>query len=137
MSEHVWLLDRCMGRHDVASALKAAGEQVQILDDHFPQTALDVEWLPVIGARGWLLITKDMKIRKRPSELEALKRARIGAFILSAKDLTGVQQGELLAGRLAQMERKADQFARPFVFTVSPSGDLSLVFGERRGGIRH
>ena len=44
-------------------ALRAAGAQVEIHDDNFPQGALDVEWLPEVGRRGWVLLPKDREIR--------------------------------------------------------------------------
>ena len=35
--------------------------------------ALDVEWLPVVGARGWLTITRDHLIQISVSELPAVR----------------------------------------------------------------
>jgi len=45
---------------------------VETHDDHFPQGALDREWLPEVGERGWVPITKDREIRYRAAEREAL-----------------------------------------------------------------
>lgn len=27
--------------------------------DHFPEDAADVEWLPEVAARGWVILSKD------------------------------------------------------------------------------
>ena len=54
--------------------------------DTFGTGTLDVDWLPEVGARGWILITKDKNIRKRETELRALKQAGVRAFVLTASN---------------------------------------------------
>ena len=46
--------------------------------DTFGTGAQDVEWLPEVGARRWVLITKDKQIRRREIELRALRQAGSG-----------------------------------------------------------
>ncbi|HCS60620.1 MAG TPA: hypothetical protein DIW46_04355 [Microbacterium sp.] len=36
-----------------------------------PLGALDLEWMPIVGARGLIAITRDRRIRTRPAELDA------------------------------------------------------------------
>ena len=48
---------------------------MQIHDDHFPQDATDIEWLREIGQRGWIVLTKDTRIRYRSHEQTALMQA--------------------------------------------------------------
>jgi PIN like domain len=33
-----------------------------------PKGILDSEWIPIVGDRGWVMITNDQRIRTRPSE---------------------------------------------------------------------
>ena len=47
----VFFVDRSLGKHIVAQALRAAGARVEVHDDHFPQDATDVEWLTCAGTR--------------------------------------------------------------------------------------
>lgn len=136
MSDLVWFLDRNLGRHDVADALRNVGAQVKIHDEHFKPDALDETWLPVVGREQWLLITRDERIRWRPAERLALETAQVGAFVVTAHKLTGAELGELLASALPAMTRKAHQLARPFIVTVSVGRVLKVITGERRGGVR-
>ncbi|MDB9314899.1 hypothetical protein PN462_17425 [Spirulina sp. CS-785/01] len=47
-----FFIDRCLGKHPILETLRATGITVEIHDDHFPQNAQDVEWIPEIGRRG-------------------------------------------------------------------------------------
>lgn len=55
-------LDYQLGRYTVADKLRAAGARVEAHIDHFPQAAPDTEWIPEVGRRGWVLITRDKNI---------------------------------------------------------------------------
>jgi len=55
--------DRALGNKLAAQALREAGVEVHLHGEHFPQDAKDHEWLPEVGKRGWVLLTKDSKIR--------------------------------------------------------------------------
>jgi hypothetical protein len=48
---------------------------VEVHDDHFAPDAPDAVWLRVVGERGWVVLTKDERIRRRPLEREALLTA--------------------------------------------------------------
>jgi PIN like domain len=48
----IFSLDRSLGKHIVADALRQAGAAVEMHNDHFRQDASDVEWLRAVGPRG-------------------------------------------------------------------------------------
>lgn len=50
--------------------------------------ALDTDWLPRVGRRGWVLIGRDLKIFERPDELAAYRKAKIHAFLLPGEAKT-------------------------------------------------
>lgn len=56
-------MDRALGTGAIAEALRRAGSEVEIHDRHFPQDAKDTEWLPEVGRRGWVVLTKDARSR--------------------------------------------------------------------------
>jgi hypothetical protein len=133
--EPTFFVDRSLGRSDVPAALRGAGARVEIHDDHFPQDAPDVSWLAEAGARGWLVLTKDRRIQRHPLELNALSAAGVGAFILTSANLSGAQMAAALVKALPRMIALAARCGRPFVATVSRSGDVSLkepAKGRRR-----
>lgn len=38
------------------------------VDDLLPQGIGDTDWIPIVGARGWIMITDDKRLRTRPTE---------------------------------------------------------------------
>ena len=69
----------------VAEALKMVRDDIRWLEDEFTHDAKETEWLPEIGRRGWLVITRDKRIRSRPGERKALLDAGVGCFISHSK----------------------------------------------------
>lgn len=123
----VFFIDRSLGRKQVAQALREAGATVEVHDDHFPQTTPDVEWLADVGRRGWVVLSKDERIRRNRIEREALQAARVRAFFLTQQDITGQEMAELFSNALSGMTRRAVSEPAPFIFTISRSGKFSRV----------
>jgi hypothetical protein len=61
----VFFIDRSLGRKIVAQGLRDVDEIVKIHDDRFAPYAKEVEWLVEVGKRGWIVLTKDDRIRYR------------------------------------------------------------------------
>jgi hypothetical protein len=136
IADVVWFLDRSLGRKVVAEALRAAGARVEVHDDHFAKDAPDEEWLLDIGARGWLLVARDERIRYEPAERLALTAAQVGAFFITAGNMTGPDSAALLVTALPRMERLVRQLTRPFIVTISRGGGITVKLGTRRGGVK-
>lgn len=133
----VFFVDRSLGAVDVPRALRAAGAKVEVHDDHFGQDTEDAEWLGDVGARGWIVLTKDARIQRHPLEMKALMAAGVGAYILTTVGVTGTEMAEILVKALPKMIRQVETRQRPFVATVSRSGEITIkVGGARRGGVR-
>ena len=48
-----------------------SGLRVELHDTHFAQDCPDEEWLPEVGRRRWIVLTRDLRIRYRAIEREA------------------------------------------------------------------
>lgn len=118
-------LDHQIGRYVVAEALRAAGAKVEVHLDHFSGDAPDTEWLPEVGRRGWVLITKDQNIRRNPLERDAYRSAGVRGFIVTGKDMGGKELGELLVRCLAGMMRRTAGRKGPLLFTISRGGTFT------------
>ena len=127
----VLFVDRSLGGKVVPDALRAAGERVERHDDHFPADTPDHVWLADVGARGWLILTKDKRIRRRPAEIHALRAAGAKAFFLSSsKDLTGPQMAEIFVRALPKMKRIARNTPAPFLAHVMRDGSVHVMPGS-------
>ena len=130
----VFFLDRNLGRKIVPKLLREAGFVVEPQDDHFAQDTTDEVWLKEVGKRGWFVITLDERIRYRKLEQEAVRRHRVGMFLLVRwKGSTGVALAEALARAKKAILRIAAKQRRPFIAKVYGDGRVSLwlTFGKK------
>jgi hypothetical protein len=134
--EPTYFVDRCLGRHAVADALRREGARVEIHDDHFPQDCDDDVWIVAVAAQDWAILTKDRRIRGRSGHLEALKREHAAAFVLTSGDRTGAQNAETLVAARHRIARLWTTHTRPLIATVAASGAVTVLLGQRRGGVR-
>lgn len=110
---------------------------MEVHDEHFASDTPDTAWLAEVGARGWIVLTKDSRIRRHPLELQSLLAANVAAFILTAMDLTGADMGRILVDALPKLTQLVRTRARPFIATVSRQGQIVIIQGgARRGGVR-
>ena len=84
----VFFLDRCTNSRTLVTALTAVGAFVELHADHFEDDISDEGWLPVVGAKRWVVLTNDKRIRHRRIECQALLAAGIRAFVLTAGHLS-------------------------------------------------
>lgn len=52
------------------------------LRSHFKKDTPDADWLPEVGRRGWVVVTRDARIRRQPAERTLLSRHRITCVFL-------------------------------------------------------
>ncbi len=95
-----FFIDRSLGRNLIADALKQAGHVVHIHDDHFKQDEEDAVWLKAVGARRWIILSKDKMIRRRFLERDALIHASARAFFLGSGNLTGEEMARAFVAAL-------------------------------------
>ncbi|OQW32880.1 MAG: hypothetical protein A4E19_05880 [Nitrospira sp. SG-bin1] len=101
----IFFLDRSLGKKRVATALRQAGATLHIHDDHFPPDAKDEAWLAEVGQRGWIVLTKDHRIRYRQVERLTLMKAGVAAFILTSGDLQGEEMARIFVKALPRITR--------------------------------
>lgn len=59
------------------------GDHVLIsLRDEFPVDAKDVDWIPEVGKRGWIVVSCDANQRRRDNEHQALKKHGVRALYI-------------------------------------------------------
>jgi predicted nuclease of predicted toxin-antitoxin system len=122
-----FFVDRSLGRHKVADALRQAGQAAVSHDTVFPQDTKDPTWLSAVGAKGWVVLTKDKHIRTRRNELASLLNAGVAAFVLTSGNITGEQMAAAFTAAIPQMLRLLISTARPFIARVTTAGGVQLI----------
>ncbi len=112
------------------SALRQAGEEVKVHDEHFRQNTEDEVWLEKVGKQGWIVLTKDSRIRYHANEVNALWKARVRAFVLTARgDLQGKEMATIFIKALVSMKKLATETPPPFIAHVNRDGRVILIRG--------
>lgn len=125
----VWRLfiDRDAWSHALDAALRAQGIPFEAHRDHFANDAPDTEWIGAVGARGWLALTRDQRIRHRPNELAAVRAAGLHLFALSSGNLSAQQTGDIVVRAWPAIQRAAARQAPPAIWSVSRSAQVTLL----------
>jgi len=126
-----FLVDRCLGK-SVAEAIRELGHIVHTLESVYGAAAAltvdDEDWLGRAGQRGWIVLTKDKKIRHNRFELAMIHRARAKVFCLTSGNLTGSEQVNRFVQNLNRIIARSARRG-PMVFAVL---EKSLERIERR-----
>lgn len=94
----------------------------------FPKNAKDSVWLTEAGKCGWVVLTKDTRIRYRAIETNALRSANVRAFVLTAGgDLSGSEMARIFVAALPRMRRLCAKTKPPFIARVTRDGNVSLI----------
>ena len=110
------------------AALRAAGVDVRVHDELFPEGTEDVVWLGHAGTHRWVVITRDDRIRYNQLEKEAVLAANLRFFSITSSSLTGDEAGALLVSALGAMYRLCRQHSkRGFIAKISRGPDVSII----------
>ena len=76
------------------------------------------------GRGGLTIISRDLRNRRVPDELESIRRYKVGGFWLSGKDLTRCEIIQQVVRNWPRMKKLAAKTPRPFIFYVRPHGKI-------------
>jgi len=95
---------------------------------HFPPGTEDTVWLPFVGKHGWVLLTKDKKIRFNELEKSAIRRNRVREFYFASGNYSGAEMADMLVAALRDMARFCRRYDPPFIASISKAGNVGLRF---------
>jgi PIN like domain len=113
-------VDRSLGQTLVPDALRECGFVVHTevsVFGHVPEGVPDSVWLERAGREGWVVFTKDKRIRYRIAERAALVGGSVRAFVLAGGNLSGRDQAAHLVGNVDAILRASGE-PGPFVYSV-------------------
>src|SRR3972149_1948230 len=77
-----------------------------------------------VGKKGWIVFTKDRKIRYRDSVVEIVKKRKIRMFILSRGNLSGHEIVQRIINALPAIKKFIFKHPPPFIVSITRSGNL-------------
>ena len=123
-SQDIFFIDRCLGKHLIREKLREAGLQVEIHDDHFSKNATDEQWIPEVGKRGWIVLTKDKRITYNAIERQAVARAGLRMFTLASTNLSGEESAIAFKKAVKSMLNFIKKHDAPFIAKVYKNGQV-------------
>jgi hypothetical protein len=136
LEQTVFYLDESIYSRILVRAMRAAGANVRHAGEAFAFGAQDQEWLTGAGSAGWIVLTRDKRIRFRPLEYTALQEAGVGVFAFTGGTVTARETAVTIVRRLRQFVNIATSEAKPFLYTFGLSGKPTRVRLKVRGGLR-
>jgi hypothetical protein len=93
-----------------------------------PYGCPDTEWVPVVARHGWIVLTRDRKIRSHPAEARAVREHGLRLVLLGAKrDLTPTDAAELFERQEERLTRLAVRLGRgPWIVRLRPTSVYEL-----------
>ena len=115
-------LDESIDAESVAAALQIAGAKVERAKDHFSKGTADETWLGKAGKEGWIVLTRDKRIRYRALEVESLREANVRAFVFTGGNVTAENTATILAEALPKITRISESEPAPFIYHIGLAG---------------
>ncbi len=124
-SQPVLFVDRCAWSRKLGAALDAHGIPYVPHDQLFRQDTTDEEWLTAVKNNGWLILTRDQRIRYRINEHRALIDAKLLMFVLSQGGLTAEETGRIVCMAYPQIVRIWQSVTPPALFSITRAGTVN------------
>ena len=100
------------------------GAIVERLTKHFPKGTDDQTWLSLAGAKGWVVLTRDKRIRYRRLERLALQAAGVRAFVFTGGNVTLADTAAILAGAMPAIQQICAGKEGSFICHIGRTGKV-------------
>ncbi len=122
-----YFLDNCISP-TLAAMLRALGEDVEALRDHFPEDIDDVSLFSQLAGQDLVFLTTDTSQLTRKNEARALKQAKVTALFLGPffGKMKLWPQASWLVSRWPQIKRAAESLTKGSCAEVKQNGTVSF-----------
>ncbi|PHV61429.1 hypothetical protein WEU38_07940 [Cyanobacterium aponinum AL20118] len=123
--KHTYFIDRALGK-SVAKALQNLGVKVELHKNHFPSNSPDIEWLPIVSKKGWVVLTKDTNIGRNILEIKAMAYFKAKVFTLVSADLNNAKMIEIFEQTIEKIDNFATTNTAPFIAKIYKNSTIKL-----------
>ena len=120
----VFFLDTCLGNSKIAEAMRAMGISVETHDQHFDKDALDIDWIPQLAEKEWVILTKDEKIGKNALERQVVARTGLRMFTFTSQQLSGDEMIKILEKAIIPIQNFIEKNPAPFIAKIHKDGSV-------------
>jgi hypothetical protein len=133
----IYYLDANPDGPELVQRLRNAGVRCEAHRDHFACDAADEDWIPVVAAKGWVIVTRDFAVKRRPTERAAWTTANAIIVMVRGEKLSAADMAAMLLAAHAdgRLDNYIEKRLAPMVIYLAAPAQLAVHFGgERRGG---
>lgn len=94
--------------------MREASLRVERHVDHFAHDTPDEEWITAVAKHGWVALTHDKAISRRPNERAAVLKARLRLIVVVGR-ATHADLAENFVRSLASIQRFVTKHPAPFI----------------------
>lgn len=123
----VLFIDRCAWSHKLGEALTKIGTPFIPHHEKFKPACPDEEWLEAAGKQGWMVLTRDKNIRRKPNELRAFQEYGVIGFVLTSGDASAADTAALVTAVYPKLIRKAKGTKPPAMFSITLAGAITPI----------
>jgi predicted nuclease of predicted toxin-antitoxin system len=123
----LFVVDRDAWSRALGEALTAAGIAFVAHYERFAPDAPDTEWLSVAGNQGWVVLTRDQNIRRRPLERAAVLQHKVVMFVLGQGNISAAETARIVVDAHSRMMRKGRGPRRAAIFTLTRTGEIHAI----------
>jgi hypothetical protein len=123
----VFYLDESIYSRVLYERMVSLGARVERVGEAFPFGSSDQVWLKGCGQRGWVALTRDRNIRRRPLERRAIRSAGAAVFVFTAGGASAGDTANSIARLLHRFVNIAASEKRPFVRTFGFGNTIGRV----------
>lgn len=124
ISSSTLFIDRCAWSGKLGTALQAANIPFVAHHQRFAPDAPDEDWLCAANSEGWLIVTRDQRIRYRANELRAVIDAELHMFVFSQGGLSAAETATILCATYPRMCALAAQHRPPAFFSLTKTCEV-------------
>lgn len=106
----------------MARSLRDIDQNVSHVTELMRAGSTDVEVLEYAGSNDYFLITKDNRIRYKPNERDAIRKYKVGVFLLGGKNISFFETYQQLIRNWDRILECASNTSRPFIRRIRPKG---------------
>lgn len=117
-------IDRDAWSSVLGEALDSAGVAYVPHGREFPPDGTDADWIGRVGEKGWIAVTRDRNIRRKPNELAAIRRSQAIVFVFTSGNLSAADTAAILLRALPRIRRLARATRRPALYSIRQDGSI-------------
>ena len=121
LEESTFFIDSCLGR-SLKQRLLAKGHKVIHHDERFSEGTDDKDWIPVVAAHGYIILTKDKAIRRDSDEMMAVISSKAILLTFPKGSYTPDEMEAIFTLNRLDIGRLLKKTSAPLIASISRNG---------------